>query len=167
VKLSVTQIVLGILIVLAACYIVWWMIFGVTELLNLKILNESGAMVADYTPEYEALFPIARYASCLLLGLGLVVLVNGVLWKKVENKTKQAIVQIAAGALTFALSAFILICGYSFDYIVAIEGGPILDLGCARVCTFLTSLLGLAAFGVGIAQFNLLVRGKRHSMKSI
>jgi hypothetical protein len=152
-KLSITQIVLGILIVLTACYIVWWMIFGVTELLNLKILNESGVMVTDYTPENEVLFTIARYASGLLLGLGLVVLVNGVLWKKVENKTKLAITQIVAGALTVALSAFILIWGYSFDFIIAVEGGPVLDLGRARGLTFLTSLLGLAVLGVGIAQF--------------
>jgi len=46
-RLSITQAVLGVLIVLAACYIVGWMIFGVPSLLNMPVPDES-ACYAKY-----------------------------------------------------------------------------------------------------------------------
>jgi hypothetical protein len=114
-KLSITQIILGALIMLTALYVLWWMAFGVTSLLNDKVSVDSGIMVANY-------------------------------------KRKLTTTQIIAGVLIVAVSAFIFRWGYSFEYIFAIEGGPVLDLARARYLTLLTSLLGLAVVGVSIAQ---------------
>jgi hypothetical protein len=151
-KLSITQIILGALIMLTALYVLWWMAFGVTSLLNDKVSVDSGIMVANYTPEHEVLFTTARYASGLLAVLGLAVIIIGALWKKTENKRKLTTTQIIVGVLIIVISAFIFRWGYSFEYIFAIEGGPVLDLARARYLTLLTSLLGLAVVGVSIAQ---------------
>ena len=122
------------------------------SLLEDTVINESGVIVQNYTPEHEAIFAIARYASGLLLILGMVVLISGVLWKRVQSKKDLAVTGIVAGALLAAVSAFISGWGYSFDYIVAIEGGPVLEIAQARALTIITGLLGLAVLGCGIAQ---------------
>jgi hypothetical protein len=151
-KLSTTQIILGVLIVLSALYILWWMAFGVTSLLNDKVPGDGGVMLANYTPEHKILFTVARYASGLLSVLGLATIITGVLWKKAENKKNLTITQIIIGLLIVAVSAFIFTWGYSFEYIAAIEGGPVLDMARARYLTLLTALLGVALSGVSIAQ---------------
>ena len=43
-KLSITQIVLGTLLLLAACYIVGWMIFDATSVLTMPRLEKSMVM---------------------------------------------------------------------------------------------------------------------------
>lgn len=151
-KLSITQIVLGVLIVLVSGYIARWMLFGVASLLTMTLLNESGVMVANVTPEHEILFTIARYAFVLLVGLGLVVVFTGAFWKRAENKKKLAITQIIVRALIVIVSVFMLICGYALEFIVPIEGGPVLEMAYTRNVTLLTAILGLAVLGVGIAQ---------------
>jgi TRAP-type C4-dicarboxylate transport system permease small subunit len=151
-KLPITQIILGALIVLATLYVLWWMVFGVTALLSDKVPIDSDTMVANYTPKHEVLFTITRYASGLLSGLGLAVIITGALWKKTKNKKNLTITQTIAGVLIVAVSAFIFQWGYTFEYIVAIEGGPVLDLARAMNLTLLVSLLGLAVVGVSIAQ---------------
>jgi len=157
-KLSITQMVLGAFIVLAVCYIVWWMVFGVAPMLTDKVLNENGVMVINVTPENEALFTVARYISVLLLGLGLVVVFTSACCKKAENTQKLAMTQTVVGVLIMAVSVFLLRWGYALDFIVGIEGGPVLDMGRARALTVLTGFLGLAITGVGIAQ---LVKARR------
>jgi hypothetical protein len=152
-KLAITQIVLGVLIVLAACYISWWMIFGVVSLLNETVVDGSGAVVTNASPDNETLFVIARYVSGLLFGLGLVVLITGAFWKKIKSKKNPAIIQVIAGTLIAAISVFILLWGYAFDFIVAIEGGIILVQARTVWINILTALLGLAVLGTGIAQF--------------
>jgi len=151
-KLAITQIIMGVLIVCAAGYVLWWMLFGIVELLAEKVPDASGVMVQDYTPENEILFTAARYASGILLALGLLVVVTGALWKKVENKKELAVTQIIASTLIVAVSIFILFWGYSFDFIVAIKGGPVLDMGQARALTLFTGVLGMASFSVGVIQ---------------
>jgi len=152
-KLSITQIVLGVLIVLAACYVVWWMIFGVAPMLTMMVLNENGVMVTNVTPENEVLFTVARYTSVLLFGFGLVVMFTRAFCKKAENTQKLAMTQIVVGVLIVAVSVFILRWGYALDFVVGIAGGPVLDMGRAKALTILTTLMGLAVIGVGIAQY--------------
>ena len=164
-KLSTTQIVLGCFLLLAACYIVGWMIFGVSYLLNIPVPDESGMMRnTDVFPRYEVIFTIARYASGLLLGLGLVVLLTGAFRKRAESRKKVAITQITTGALITAVSVFVARWGYSIEFIVPVmpEGShllqsvninPGLAMVLAAYLTVLTALLGLAVLGVGIAQY--------------
>jgi hypothetical protein len=151
-KLSVTQVILGVIIIITSSLVVWWMVSGVQELLDEKVPGAGGAMVQDYTPENETLFTLARCASGILLALGLSVVFIGALWKKVENKKKLAVTQIILSTLIVVLSTFILFWGYSFNYIVAIEGGPILDMGRAKALTLVTSVLGMAVLIVSIIQ---------------
>jgi hypothetical protein len=151
-KLSITQAVLGALIVLAAVFIARWMIFGVTSLLDMTVLDENGVMVANASPERQDLFTVARYSFPLLLGLGLVVSIRGASWERTENRKELAITQIIAGALIIAVSVFILRWGYALEFVIPIEGGPVLEMAYARNVTLLTALLGLAVTGVGIAQ---------------
>ncbi len=152
-KLSITQVALGVLIACAAGYIMWWMLFDVVPLLAEKVPDAGGVMVQDYTPRHEILFTVARYASILLTGLGLLVLSAGALRGKIKNQKRLAVTQIIAGALIIALSAFILIWGYSFNVIVALKGGPVLTMTSAKAFTVLTSLMGLVVLITGIFQF--------------
>ena len=162
-KLSITQTVLGALILLAAACIAGWMIFGAQSLLNMPVPDESGIMRdTEVFPKYEALFTAARYASGLLLGLGLVVILTGASRKTVENAKKLAIRQIVAGALITAASIFINIWGCPTVFIVPMPAGnnlsrfvsiyPGLPMTGAMYLTILTILLGMAVLGVGIAQ---------------
>ncbi len=164
-KLSITQIVLGALIVLAAIFIARWMIFGATSLLDLTVLDENGVMIADVFPEHEVLFTVARYSFPLLLGLGLVVLVRGASWKRTENRKKLSITQIIAGVLVVAISVFILRWGYALEFVVPIAGGPVLEMAYARNVNLLTAVLGLVVTGTGIAQFIKARKMKNNEIK--
>jgi hypothetical protein len=163
-KLSIAQIILGVLLVLAACYIVGWMIFGVPSLLNMPVPDDGGVMKnAEVLPEHETLLAAARYASGLLFGLGLVVLLTGAFQKRGESGKKLAITQAVAGVLIAAIAIFITRWGYPTVFIVPMPAGSSL-IGAVNInpgppmvfalfLTGLTVVLGLAVLGVGIAQF--------------
>jgi hypothetical protein len=150
--LSVAQAILGVLIIVTASFIVGWMVSGVQELLDEKVPDENGIMIQDYTPKNETLFTIARYTSVILLALGLAVAVTGAFWKRIVNKKKLAVMQIVLSTLIVVLSIFILFWGYSFNYIVAIEGGPVLDMGRAKALTLITGILGIVILLTSVIQ---------------
>jgi hypothetical protein len=160
-RLAITRI-LGGLIVLATSYVAWWMLSGVNDLLSLTVDNRNGVMVQDFTPENGFLFGLARYASILLPALGLLILAGSL--RPAKDPRRAATTNIAAGGLVFAISVFILIWGYAFDFIWMIEGGPILVMSQARLLTTLTALLGLAVSGVGIVQ---LVKARAREPKRV
>lgn len=165
-KLAITQTVLGVLIVLAALYIVGWMIHGVPSLLRMPVPGESGIMsYTDGIPKHEALFNTARYASGLIPVFGLVVLVAGTVQavQTGKRRTKLIVIQMISGALIATVSILIGGWGYPTQFTIPmpegsevlkqvfINPGPVL----IRVhgLTFLSFLLGLAVLGVGIAQY--------------
>jgi hypothetical protein len=150
VKYSITRAVLGILIILFASYIVWWMMSGVNTLLADMVLNENGELVNNVTPKNEILFNIARYSSISLPALGLFICA-GSIWMKKDYK-KAALMHIISGGLVLTVSIFILIWGYAFDFIHLILGGPVIDMGQARVLTALTAFIGLVVSGLSIVQ---------------
>jgi hypothetical protein len=156
--------VLGVLILLAACYIVGWMIFGAQSLLTMPVPDESDVMRnTNVFPEHETLFAATRYASGLLFGLGLVVLLTGAFQKRGESGKKLAITQIIAGVLITAVPIFITRWGYPLVFIVPMPAGSNLlksvnispgpPMVFAMFLTMLATLLGLAVLGVGIAKF--------------
>jgi hypothetical protein len=164
-KLSITQMVLGALIVFLACFIIPWMLHGVHELLDDQYYNENHVLVQNYTPHNEVLFFIARYASVLLGVLGLSVLINGVLWWKVKDKDKLAMRNIIAGSLLVLISAFVVWQGFSFDYIVALKG--VLSNVYNKQFTIYIVMLGLAVLVLGIMQWSIAKRAPNNYIQEI
>jgi hypothetical protein len=152
-KLSITQMVLGILIVILACIVAYWMIFGIRELFSDQYYNSSHVLVQNYTPQNEAAFAISRGASVLLVLLGLGVVISGALWWKVENKVYLAKAQIIAGSLIVVLAAFIALWGVTFNYLITIEGGPVLTIPVMKTWTIFITMFGLAVLVLGIMQW--------------
>jgi hypothetical protein len=164
-KLSITQIVLGALIVTAACYIVGWMIFGAESLLNMPVPggDDGVSRMTRVVPEHENLFTAARYASGLLFGLGLVVLLVGSFRNRTALGKKPALTQVVAGVLIAAVSVFITRWGYPATFIIPMPEGSNLvghvninpgpPMIFASFLTMLLTLLGLAVLGTGIAQY--------------
>jgi len=157
-KLTFTQVFAGVFTVLASGYIIWWMFFGATPLLEDKVLNASGVLVNNVTPENEALFTAAHYISFFLPACGLAAVFLGAFGKRIASARRLAMLEIALGVVIIPASIFIFIWGYSLDFVVMIEGGPVLDMSRAKAYTVLTTLLGLVITGVGIAQF---IRARR------
>jgi len=163
-KLSATQIVLGILIVLIGCYVTFWM------------LREASTQYELVTPHFpvdvtninviqnnETLFNLAAYGSLALPILGVLILVIGVNQSnKLNARTWQLIiVNIIAGVLVTALAFIIFRYGkQTFTFTAIIKGTDTLiimnDLLQSSLSMLLTTgatlLLGLAVVGVGIAQ---------------
>jgi hypothetical protein len=137
---------------MACGYIGWWMVSGVEALLGEMALNSQGVLVQDYTPQDLTLFTVARYAIIPLALMGFSVVVTGAAWHGSPGKQKLALLQTLAGLLIIAVSVFILLTGYAFDYIVAIEGGPVLEMATARNITMITGLFGLAVTVLSIFQ---------------
>jgi len=162
-KQSVTQIVLGALIVLFISYAVYWAAFLVEPLLDDMIQDESGTMINNTIVENKTLFDTARYASGLVLALGLAVVLTEVCWKNRETRKKLAIIHIVIGAFIVAVAAFIIRWAYALEFIVPIEGGPMLDLGYSMIGTIISGLLGL---GVIIAAIIRRVRFPRELEES-
>lgn len=140
------------------------MIFGAQSLLTMPVPDESDVMVnTDVIPEHETLFTAARYASGLVFGLGLVVLLTGAFQNRGESGKKLAITQIITGVLITAVPVFITRWGYPLVFVVPTPAGSNLlksvninpgpPMVFAMFLTMLATLLGLAVLGVGIAQF--------------
>ena len=165
-KLVILQMFLGVLIVLAACYIVGWMIFEVPHLLKMLLPDDSGALeYVDVVASNGVLFTVVRFASALVLGLGMVVLVAGVaqLTRAGEKIRKLAVVQIVSGSLIAVISFLIVIWGYPTQFDVPMpEGSEIkrtifINPGSERMrvelVAALASVLGLAVSGCDIARY--------------
>ena len=170
-KLSITQMALGVLIILAACYIVGWMIFGAQFLLNMPVPDESNVMKnTDVLPKHEVQFTAARYASGLLFGLGLAVLLTTSFQNRTGSGKKMALSQVIAGVLIAAVSVFISRWGFPVEFIIPmpessnltrhININPGYPMILATLLTLLSTLLGLAVLGTGIAQY---IRARRLS----
>jgi hypothetical protein len=77
---------------------------------------------------------------------------GGALWWKIMDKKKLAITQVITGVLIVIISTFIALWGYTFDCIIPMEGGPVLEIGVFQAYTIYTGVLGLAITSIGIAQ---------------
>jgi uncharacterized membrane protein len=172
-KLSITQMVLGIFITIAACYIMGWMIFGVPGLLHMPEPADNGVTTyVDAVPKHEAFFTTARYISGLAFALGLAALVVGTIQaaRRAASQSRTVILQMVFGA-SITASAFV-ITGWGFPLSfdiptpegsnilkhVYINPGPVIILG--EFFAGITTLLGLAVLGVGVTQF---VKARRQS----
>ena len=164
-KLSTAQIILGALIVLAACYVTGWMIHKApSELRQPNPDTSSTPRYLDVIPENYELFNIARYGSYLLPVAGMFLLVTGA----VQNVTPEArkrsltIANIIAGLLIAATAFIITSWGYPTTFHTVMPQGsnltgliftnPGRSLIAVQSVSAVMVLLGLAALGVNIAQ---------------
>ena len=165
-KLAIVPVILGVLVVLAACYVMGWMIFEVPHLLNMPLPNDSGDLeFVDVVASNGVLFTMVRFASALVLGLGMVVLVAGVarLTRAGEKIRKLAVVQIVSGSLIAIISFLIVIWGYPTQFDVPVSEGseiarhifinPGPEQMRVELVTALASVLGLSLLVCGIAQY--------------
>jgi hypothetical protein len=163
-KLSIAQILLGALIVLAACYVAGWMIHKAPSVLPpLDSGSESIPKYVKAIPEHNELYNIARYGSYLLPVIGIYLLVSGA----VENLKPEArnrnwvITDIVAGLLVAILAFIIIGWGYPTTFhAITPEGHEFqiyyLNPGRTMIAVDTVSgimlLLGLSVLGVSIAQ---------------
>jgi hypothetical protein len=164
-KLSITQIILGVLTVLAACFIVGWMTYQAPNFLRQQKLGDGVVKTyIDVVPDHKALFDVSRYGSYFLPALGILLIVTGTV-RAARNGArtwKLATVTITAGALVAALAYFITVYGYptSFHTVAPDENdlmmrtfiNPARPLVYTQSLTGFTCLLSLAIIGCGIAQ---------------
>jgi hypothetical protein len=165
VKLSITQIALGVLIILAACYVTGWMIHKAPGQLRQPVVDNAGKTTyIDAIPESEALFNIARYSSYVLPVIGIFLVIAGTVQAARGRVISSglAVSCIIAGALIVASGFIITNYGYPTTF-HAPHGAPdgsylTIFANYGRSLTFIRYLSaslvlpGLAAVGVGIAQ---------------
>lgn len=164
-KLSVTQAILGVLIIFAAVYVTGWMIHEAPSQYTQTLVTDDGKTTyIDVVPDNEGLFSVSRYGSYALPVFGVLVLIIGMLQSvKASARNRSLItVSIIAGALTAVLAYIITMWGYPTTFrFTPPEGINMLGIiltnpGRAFVGLQLASglmvMLGLAMFGVGIAQ---------------
>ncbi len=162
-KLAVTQTTLGIVIIIAACFVLAWMIFWTTptQTIQLPAANGIEKSVAAH-PADEFQYSIARYISGALLFLGIVVVLISTRQGTTKHRTVLASFQLAAGILIAGAAAFITARGYPLQFlapaqpesnlagVVQINPGPAEAF--AILLTSLSVIFGLAVVGVAIAQ---------------
>lgn len=163
-KLSIAQIILGALIILAACYITGWMIHKApSELKQPNPDTGSTLKYLDVIPEHNELFSIARYGSYFLPVAGMFLLVTGA----VQNVTPEArkrnltIVNITVSLLIAALAFIITTWGYptTFHMVMSessnltgmIFTNPGRTLIAVQSVSAVLVLFGLSVLGVNIA----------------
>jgi hypothetical protein len=164
-KLSVTQIVLGALIVFAACFIVGWMTYQAPNFLRQPWPDDTGKTTyIDVVPEHKAFFTISRYGSYFLPLLGIFLIITGTV-KAVRAETptrKSSIAIIIAGALVLVLAFVITTYGYPTSFhTVAPDANNLLQqtffnpakpLVYTQLLTAALVLPGLAVIGTGIIE---------------
>ncbi len=168
-KLSITQTLLGILIIITACFIMAWMIFWTVPSQPTHLPSVAGPeRSVEAYPKYQTTYNIARYASGALLVLGIAVVIISVRQAaKTKHPAVLASVQLSAGLLVAVAAAFITARGYPLEFVtplqednlvgmVNINPGP--GMAVIMLLTTLTVLFGLAVSGIGIAQ---LVKSKK------
>ena len=163
-KLSITQMALGVLIVFAACFITGWMIFEAPDQLQRPApYLPSELTIINVIQENGILINIARYSSLALPILGVLILIISTFQSAIPKLRTWRIILInmIAGFLIFTLTLIIAIWGYpTITYIATYEGSDLLvkifSFPNVPDYTMLIHLfllpLGLAVFGIAIVQ---------------
>ena len=164
-ELSPAQIILGALIILAACYVTGWMIHKApSELTPSDSDPDSIPKYVKAIPEHNELFSIAKYGSYLLPVIGIYLLISGAIENlKPEARNRNLVIaNIASGILVAVLAFIITTWGYptSFHMIMPessnLTGQIFINPGRSMIAVQTVSgimiLLGLSVPGVSIAQ---------------
>jgi Na+/proline symporter len=164
-KLSMTQTILGVLIIITACFILAWMIFWTSPVERIPLNGGAGpGKSIEAHPQHETTYTVARYASGALLCLGIIVVFTSN--RQAVNRAKRPVIlasiQFSAGILAAATAAFITARGYPLYFVTPLQPESntigVLNINPGpgeaflMLITTLTVLLGLAVAGIGIAQ---------------
>jgi hypothetical protein len=124
-KLSITQIVLGVLVVIASLYITGWMILDAPEAHDqfntyVSDLQKLPGITSTNHTMNEDLFSLARFSSFLLPILGIVLVSIGIaqIYGKTLSSIKTSITNISAGLVI--IGVLVLISGWGYPF-----GSPI------------------------------------------
>jgi hypothetical protein len=164
-KLSVTQIVLGTLIVLAAGFTIWWIVFHVAFPMEVSAPGDDGITTrVEAFPEHASLFLAARSGTVIMVLLGLGVMIAGIfqITGGAERVSKLTLLQMVAGVLAAGFAVFIMRWGFPTEYVsdTVIDSEKILRVFINPAITqvyiiysaCIACLLGMAVTGVSIAQ---------------
>jgi hypothetical protein len=164
-KLSITQIILGALIVFAACFIVGWMTYQAPNFLRQPKPDDTGMKTyIDVVPEHKSLFDFSRYGSYFFPVPGIFLIIAGTVKAvRAETRTRKlSIAIIIAGALVSALAFIITTYGYPTSFhTVAPDANNLLrhsfinpakPLVYTQLLTAVLLLVGLAVTVIGIIE---------------
>jgi hypothetical protein len=164
-KLSITQIILGVLIVFAACFIVGWMTYQAPNFLRQPKPDDTGMKTyIDVVPEHKALFDFSRYGSYFIPAMGIFLIIAGTIKAiRAETRTRKlSIAIIIAGALVSGLAFLITVYGYptSFNTLAPDANNLMLYISINPARTFIYTqsitavllLVGLAVIVIGIIE---------------
>jgi hypothetical protein len=165
-KLSWVQLILGVLIVGALSYVLWWSRTGLIDKLEgPAFANQSDA--SRWVALHPAFVTFARWYIPFVVLFGLAVLVVGILQVKRGDSDLDhpIIIQIVTGCL-IALSAFIILMAVKPSQFALSTGQGALQLGYTHsmwrewyaVVDFIVIILGLLVAAVGIVQQTLYSR---------
>lgn len=165
-KLSITQAILGVIIILNAVYITGWMIHESPSQLRQPMPdNNGGVTYVDVVPADESLFNVSRYGSYALPVLGVAALVIGVIQSVKADARKKSLftIYVIAGLLIAVLAAIITRWGYPTEFHTFPGGGsntiiftnPGRSLLGVQSASGLMVAFGLAVLGCGITQLVL------------
>ena len=171
-KLSLAQIILGALIILAASYVTGWMVHKApSELSQPNPDTTSTQKYLEVVPEHNLLFNVARYGSYLLPIIGIFLLVSGAVENvKTEARNRNWLITDIVGSLLVATLAFIItIWGYpttfhvvmpeNSDLMRTIFTNPGRTMVAVQTISGVLFFLGLSVLGISIAQ--LVKSGKK------
>ncbi len=165
-KLSWAQVLLGVLIVGALSYVLWWSRTGLIDKLEGPAFpNQADASV--FLPLHPAFVTFARWLIPFAVAFGVGVLVVGILQVKrgESDLDHPIIIQMVAGLLV-AVSALIILLAVKPSQFTLSTGQGGLQLGYTHsmwrewyaVLDFAVIILGILVTGVGIAQQMLYTR---------
>jgi hypothetical protein len=170
--LSLTQIALGIIVILFSCYVAGWMIFEAPHILNTTWLHfDTISPITLYATNGE-LFTAARIVSGLLLVFGLVTLIAATVqlfrFQSYGAISKRlALIQTSSGFLIVIAAVFVVTQGYPTSLVTNspfpgpdgtetlghIFFSPTLPQVRTQLITATTAVTGLAVLVCGTAQF--------------
>lgn len=160
-KLSITQVALGVLIVFAACWVTGWMIYRAPQQLSQPAFDAEGRIVdyIDVLPQDNTQFNIARYGSYLLPVFGVFLIISGAIpaARGGTDKRPLAVLNIVAGVLIAGLALVIARWGYPTTF----HTGPPELTGSTMIINTNPgrSLLGIHWATIAILVFGLAVVG--------
>jgi hypothetical protein len=164
-KLSITQVVFGVLIILAACYITGWTIYKAPGQLTQPVTGDAGKTIyIDVIPENEAMFNIASYGSWLLPVIGIFLVIAGTAQAARGGVSTRGLTigVVIAGVIVAALGFIITTWGYPTTFMSAhpdennrlmmVFSNPGRSLVFIQSVSGCLLLPGVAAAGIGVAQ---------------
>jgi hypothetical protein len=164
-KLSITQIILGALIIFTACFIVGWMTYQAPDYLRMPKLEGGGFTgYVDVMPEHQALFAFSKYGTYFLPALGILLIISGAVRaaRPGARARELALITLTAGVLTGALACIIAVYGFptSFyrvdpensDRLIHMLINPAKAHALTQLAAGLTGFFSLGVIGCGIAQ---------------